>query len=279
MRNIALPKKVKFEKTKQPNNTLVEIGPCFPGYGITLSNSIRRVLFSSMPGAAPVGVVIEGVEHEFMALTHFQEDILEFVLNLKQLRMKMFTDEIVELELDIHGKKEITAGDITKNPEVEIVNPELVLGHITDMAGSLKVSIFVKKGMGFEMVENRETKEKRVNYIEIDAIFSPVTHVGIDVVPARVGKVTNWDKFTLDITTDGTISPEEAFNESVKILIEQLGALEDQDIEEPVNLKKEKVEEEKTEDSEEEKKEDDKEGEGKKEEADDKKKEKEVKNK
>lgn len=241
MGNIALPKKVKFEKTNKPNNTLVEIGPCFPGYGITLSNSIRRVLFSSMPGAAPIGIVIEGVEHEFMSLKHFQEDILEFILNLKQLRMKMFTDEIVELELDIHGKKEITAGDIIKNPEVEIVNTDLVLGHITDMAGSFKASIFVKKGMGFEMVENRETKEKRVNYIEIDAIFSPVIHVGIDVEPARVGKVTNWDKFTMDITTDGTISPEEAFNESVKILIEQLGALEDQNIEEPVNSKKEKV--------------------------------------
>jgi len=242
MGNIALPKKVKFEKTKNPNNTIVEIGPCFPGYGITLSNSLRRVLFSSMPGAAPIGVVIEGVEHEFMALTHLQEDILEFILNLKQLRMKMFTDEIVELELDIHGKKEITAGDISKNSEVEIVNPDLVLGHITDMAGSLKMSIFVKKGMGFEMVENRETKEKRVNYIEIDAIFSPVTHVGIDVKPARVGKVTNWDQITMDITTDATITPEEAFNESVKILIEQLGALKVENSLEPVNLKKEKPE-------------------------------------
>ncbi len=243
MGNIALPKKVKFEKTKTPNNTIVEIGPCFPGYGITLSNSLRRVLLSSMPGAAPIGVVIEGVEHEFMTLAHLQEDILEFILNLKQLRMKMFTDETVELELDIHGKKEITAGDINKNSEVEITNPELVLGHITDMAGSLKVSIFIKKGMGFEMVENRETKEKRVNYIEIDAIFSPVTHVGIDVEPARVGKVTNWDKFTLDITTDGTISPEEAYNESVKILIEQLSALETKNIAEPANSKKEKSEE------------------------------------
>lgn len=241
MGNIALPKNIKFEKTDKSNNTLVKIGPCLPGFGITLSNAIRRVLFSSMPGAAPIGIVIEGVEHEFMALEHLQEDILEFVLNLKQLRLKMFSDEIIELELDIHGKKEITAADIIKNSDVEIVNPELVLGRITDMTGSFKASIFVKKGMGFEMVESRETKEKRVNYIEIDAIFSPVTHVGINVENARVGKVTNWDKFTLDITTDGTVTPEEAFNESVKILIEQLSALEGKNIEEPVNTKKEVV--------------------------------------
>ncbi len=248
MGHIALPKNIKFTKTKKPNNTLVEIGPCFPGFGVTLSNSLRRVLFSSMPGAAPIGIVIEGVEHEFMALPHLKEDILEFVLNLKQLRLKMFSDEVVELELDIHGKKEIKAGDINKNSEVEIVNPDLVLGHITDMAGSLKASIFVKKGMGYEMVENRETKEKRVNYIEMDAIFSPVIHVGINVENARVGKMTNWDKFILDIQTDGTISPEEAFNESVKILVEQLNSLKDKNIAEPVNLKKEKSEDEDEED-------------------------------
>ncbi len=242
MGNIALPKNVKFQKGKNTNNVLVEVGPCSPGFGITLGNSLRRVLLSSMPGAAPIGIAIEGVEHEFMTLPHLQEDILEFVLNLKQLRLKMFSDEIVELELDIHGKKEITAGDITKNSNVEIVNPELVLGHITDMAGSLKATILVKKGMGYEIVENRETKEKRVNYIEMDSIFSPVTHVGIDVENARVGKMTNWDKFTLDITTDGTISPEEAFNESVKILLEQLSALEDKNILEPVNIKKEEDE-------------------------------------
>jgi DNA-directed RNA polymerase subunit alpha len=240
MGHIALPKNVKFEKTSKPNNVLVEIGPCFPGFGVTLGNSLRRVLFSSMPGAAPVGVVIDGVEHEFMALPHLKEDILEFILNLKQLRLKMFTDEVVELTLDIHGKKEITAGDINKNSDVEIANPELVLGHITDMAGSLKARIFVKKGMGYEMVENREGREKLVNYIEMDSVFSPVVHVGINVENARVGKMTNWDKIVMDIETDGTITPEEAFNESVKILIEQLSALEDKNIPEPVNLQKEK---------------------------------------
>ncbi len=244
MGNIALPKNVKFEKTAEPNHTLVEVGPCYPGFGITLGNSLRRVLLSSMPGAAPIGIIIEGVEHEFMALPHLKEDILEFILNLKQLRLKMYTDEVVELELDIHGKKEIKAGDINKNSQVEIVNPELVLGHITDMAGSLKASIFVKKGMGYEMVENREEKEKRINYIEMDSIFSPVTHVGINVENARVGKMTNWDKFILDIMTDGTISPEEAFNESVKILLEQIEALKNSEISEPVNIMKEVKEEE-----------------------------------
>ncbi len=244
MGNIALPKNVKFEQTGTPNNALVEIGPCYPGFGITLGNSLRRVLLSSMPGAAPIGIIIEGVEHEFMALPHLKEDILEFILNLKKLRLKMYSDDVVELSLDIHGKKEITAGDISKNSNVEIVNPELVLGHITDMAGSLKATIFVRKGMGYEMVENRETKEKRVNYIEMDSIFSPVTHVGINVENARVGKMTNWDKITLNITTDGTITPEEAFNESVKILIEQISALKDEGVKQPANTIAEPVAEE-----------------------------------
>ncbi|PLX28132.1 DNA-directed RNA polymerase subunit alpha [Candidatus Parcubacteria bacterium] len=247
MGNIALPKNVKFEKTKKENNTIVEIGPCFPGFGVTLGNSIRRVLLSSMPGAAPIGVVIEGVEHEFMALSHLKEDVLEFVLNLKQLRMKIHGDEPVELELDIAGKKEITAGDITKNSQVEIMNPDLVLGHITDMAGSLKAKIFAKKGMGFEAVENREEKEKIVNFIEMDSVYSPVKHVGITVENARVGKMTNWDKVVLDIITDGTISPEEAFNKSVDILVEQFGALVG-------GAKEEKKEDKKEEDAKEEEK-------------------------
>lgn len=225
MQNISLPKKIEFIKGNEPNEGQIVIEPCFPGYGITLGNSLRRVMLSSLPGAAVIGIKIKNVDHEFSALSHLKEDMLEFVLDLKKIRLKMFTDEPVKLELDVHGKKEITAGDIKKNSLVEIVNPELVLGSITDMAGKMEAEITVARGMGYEMIENREKHEKEIGLIEIDSIFSPVRKAGLKIDNVRVGKLTNYEKLTLDIETDGTITPEEAFNSSVKILIEQFGSL------------------------------------------------------
>ena len=208
MENIALAKKISYHPGETNNRGEVIIEPCFPGYGITLSNSLRRVLLSSLTGAAPVGIVIEGVSHEFMTLPHLKEDILEFILNL-----------------EVHGKKTIKASDIEKNPLVEIANPDLELGSITDMAGKLKAQIYVEKGMGYVTIESREKKQNIVNYIEMDSIFTPVISVGIKIENVRVGKMTNWDKIVLDIKTDGTIEPKDAFNESVKILINQFKAL------------------------------------------------------
>lgn len=250
MENIALAKKISYQPSEINNRGEIIIEPCFPGYGITLSNSLRRVLLSSLPGAAPVGIVIEGVSHEFMTLAHLKEDILEFILNVKQLRLKMFTDEPVILNLEVHGKKTIKAGDIEKNPLVEIVNPELELGNITDMAGKLKAQIYVEKGMGYVTIESREQKQSIVNYIEMDSIFTPVISVGIKIENVRVGKMTNWDKIVLDIKTDGTIEPKEAFNESVKILISQFKALNPDFKEEVKEEVKEEIVEEKTEDEE-----------------------------
>jgi len=222
---IALPKKISYQKSAEANHGEIIIEPCFPGYGITLGNSLRRVLLSSLPGAAPVGVKIKGVDHEFMSLPHLKEDILEFILNLKQLKIKSFSNEKVKLELKVHGKKEVKAGDITKNNEIEVLNPELVLGTITDMAGSLEAEIYVNRGLGYETIENRENKEKEIGYIEMDSLFSPVLGVGIKVENVRVGKMTNWDKLILDVKTDGTMTPEEAFNKSVDILLAQFNAL------------------------------------------------------
>jgi DNA-directed RNA polymerase subunit alpha len=225
MQTIPLPKKIEYIPGNEPNEGQIVIEPCFPGYGITLGNSLRRVMLSSLPGAAVVGIKIKGVNHEFSSLAHLQEDILEFVLNLKKIRLIMHTDEPVKLEIDAHGKKIITAGDIKKNSAAEIVNPELVLGNITDMSGSFTAEIYVEKGMGYVTVENRETKEKEIGLIEVDSIFSPVLKTGIKVDNVRVGKLTNFDKLILDIKTDGTITPETAFNEAVKILISQFGSL------------------------------------------------------
>jgi len=225
MQNIALPKKIDFKTGGNPNEGVITIEPLFPGYGMTLGNSLRRVLLSSLPGAAVIGAKIKGASHEFMALPHVKEDVLEMILNLKQLRLKVYTDEEVRLEVKVKGKKVVTAGDIMKNSQVEIKNPELILAHITDEAGSLEMEIVVKEGRGYKMPEGAKKENREIGYIEIDSMFSPVAVVSISVESARVGKMTNWDKLIIDVKTDGTIDFEQAFNESVKILIDQFGAL------------------------------------------------------
>ncbi|NTU99473.1 DNA-directed RNA polymerase subunit alpha [Candidatus Falkowbacteria bacterium] len=226
MEKIALPQKIKFEKGELPNQEVVIIEPCYPGYGITLGNSLRRVLLSSLPGAAVVGVKIEGADHEFMTIPHVKEDVLEIIMNLKSLRLKIHGEQqSVKLELDVHGEKVVTAKDITANSQVEIVNKDLVLAHITDMAGNLKMEIYVQTGRGYETIESREKTKHEIGYIEIDSAFSPVLNVGIAVENVRVGKMTNWDKLILTLTTDGTISIEQAFNDSTKILIDQFSSL------------------------------------------------------
>lgn len=223
MQNIALPKKIEFLAGEQENQESIVVEPLYPGYGMTLGNSLRRVLLSSLPGAAVVGVKIKGVSHEFMALPHIKEDVLELILNLKQLRLKIFTEteeEDVKLELKVKGKKKVLASDI-KSSAVEIKNPNLVLANITDEAGSLDMEIYARSGRGYKMTEGGKKENKDIDYIEMDSIFSPVMSVSIDVENARVGKMTNWDRLILNVKTDGTISPQEAFEESVKILVAQ----------------------------------------------------------
>ncbi|MFA5000140.1 MAG: DNA-directed RNA polymerase subunit alpha [Patescibacteria group bacterium] len=225
MQNIANPKKIDFKAGSNPLEGIITVEPLFPGYGMTLGNSLRRVLLSSLPGAAVVGVKIKGANHEFMALPHVKEDVLEIILNLKQLRFKTFTEEEVRLELKVKGKKIVTAGDIAKNSNVEIKNPDLVIAHITDDAGSLEIEIIAREGRGYKMTDGSKKENREIGYIEIDSIFSPVTLVSVNVENTRVGKMTNWDKLILDIKTDGTITAEEAFTEAVKILVNQFSSL------------------------------------------------------
>jgi DNA-directed RNA polymerase subunit alpha len=225
MQSIALPKNIHFEKGELENQGRIIVEPCFPGYGVTLGNSIRRVMLSSLPGAAPIGVKIKGADHEFMSLPHIKEDVLEIILNLKQLKLKVYSDEIETLKLNVHGKKKVTAADIEANSQVEVENKDFELANITDMRGSLEAEIFVSKGMGYETTEVRENKSKEIGYIEMDSVFSPIMNVGVKVENVRVGKMTNWDKLILDVTTDGTVEPEDAFKQSVNILINQFNAL------------------------------------------------------
>lgn len=225
MQKIALPGKVEFIESSDPNHQQIIIEPCYPGYGTTIGNALRRVLLSSLPGAAAIGVKIKGADHEFMALPYVKEDVLELILNVKKLRLKIFGDEVVKLELDARGEKKVMASDIKKNNLVEITNSDLVLGNITDVAGKLEMEIFVAKGLGYVTVESRESDKHEIGYIEMDSIFSPVLSVGINVENVRVGKMTNWDKLVLNLVTDGTIAPADAFYSAVDILIAQFNAL------------------------------------------------------
>ncbi|HNX10919.1 MAG TPA: DNA-directed RNA polymerase subunit alpha [bacterium] len=239
MEKIALPKKIEFQAGTELNEGNIIIEPLFPGYGMTLGNSLRRVLLSSLPGAAVTGVKIKGASHEFMALENIKEDILEIILNLKQLRLKIHGEEEVKLDLSVSGKKIVTAADIAKNSQVEVVNPDLVLAQITDPAGNLEMEIYAKPGRGYQLSDTSEKGKGELGFIEVDAIFSPILSVSIENENVRVGKMTNWDKLILKVKTDGTITFEEAFNKSVEVLIDQFnallpGALEVEAVEEPV---------------------------------------------
>ncbi len=227
MEQISKPDKINYTEGEMDNQGIVTIEPFYPGYGMTLGNSIRRVLLSSLTGYAISSVKIKGAGHEFTTLPHIKEDILEIILNLKQVCLKILGDEEVKLELDVTGKKVVTAGDIKDNGKVEIINKDLVIANITDVAGNLSMEITAKFGRGYDMVGQRQEDKKNIEIgaIEIDAIYSPVLFVGTKVESVRVGKMTDWDRLIFKITTDGTITPKDAFDQSIDILMDQFGAL------------------------------------------------------
>ena len=232
MENIFLPSKIELEKGKEPNQGILTIEPLFHGYGTTIGNALRRVLLSSLPGAAVTSVKIKGVPHEFSTIEGIYEDILELVLNLKQLRLKIFTEEPIVLKLVKKGVGDVLAKDISKDSNMEIVNPNLKIATITDKNTELNLELTVAKGFGFEPTENRDKKELPVGSIAIDSIFTPIKDVGFKTEYTRVGQITNYDKLTLNIETDGTITPESALNTAAKILIDHFSLLYKEEIKE-----------------------------------------------
>ncbi len=225
MENILLPSSISFEKGTRPNEGILIIEPCFHGYGTTIGNALRRVLLSSLPGAAVTALKMKGVNHEFQAIEHVKEDALEIILNLKSLRLRVFSDEPVVLKLTASGEKTITAGDIQPNADVEIVNPELNIATMTDAKAKVDMELTVRKGRGYSSTEERTGEVSDLGTIAIDALYSPVRNVGYRVEDTRVGEITNYDKLIMNIETDGTITPEEAVKQSVQMLIEHFSLL------------------------------------------------------
>jgi DNA-directed RNA polymerase subunit alpha len=198
-----------------------EIEPLAPGYGVTIANSLRRVLIASLSGAAATSVRIDGATHEFATLPGVTEDVVEIILNLKNLRMKMHTDEPVTLVLDKKGPGPVTAADFRTNAEVEILNPDLHIATL-DKKGRLSFEVVCEKGRGYVTTEMRREEKLPLGTIAIDSIFTPIKKVHYQVENTRVGRMTNFDKITIDITTDGTIDPHDALKQSSQILIDHL---------------------------------------------------------
>jgi len=203
------------------NLSRFEVTPLQEGYGMTLGNGLRRVLLSSLEGAAVTSVQIAGVFHEFSTLENVKEDVTQIVLNVKKLRLRSFARHAVTLKLVKHGAGPVTAADIGETADVEIVNPDLVLLTLDSDSGSIEMDLTVENGMGYRPAEH--TEDMTIGVVPVDAIFSPVRRVNYQVEKTRVGQMTNYDKLTVEIETDGTKTAQEALSQAADILVREFG--------------------------------------------------------
>ena len=223
------------------------VEPLERGFGHTLGNSLRRVLLSSLPGVAVSSVHIEGVQHEFSTVPGVKEDVTEIILNLKGLAVKMFTDNPKQVMVDVKGPCELTAGDIKVDDEVEIINPDMHIASLNEDA-HLQMQLMLEKGRGYVSADKNKNASMPIGVIPMDSIFTPIRKVNYTVEDTRVGQITDYDKLTLEIWTNGTLKPEEAISGAAKILSEHLSlfvSLTDQvmpvSMVQPEDDKKEKV--------------------------------------
>ena len=196
------------------------IGPLESGFGITLGNALRRVLLSSLPGAAVTSVRLFDIPHEFTTIPGVREDVMQFILQIKQLRLKMESQEPMRMSLQVHSEGTVTAGDIQAPPEIEILNPDLYLFTVDSGDARLDVEFTVEQGRGYLSSDVRGRMS--IGELPVDAIFSPVRRVAFDVDRARVGQMTNYDRLTLEIWADGRIVPLDALKEAARILVTHL---------------------------------------------------------
>lgn len=223
---IPLPSQPKVIK-KEGSKALFEIAGCYPGYGITIGNSLRRVLLSSLEGAAITQVKIEGVSHEFSTIPGVMEDVVMLLLNLKRLTFKCFSDIQQTITLKVKGEKEVNGSDFKLTSELELCNPKEHIATLTKPSAELNIECKVAKGIGYEPVEAREVPKSEIGVMQIDAIFTPVRKVSLKVENMRVGKRTDFDLLKLEIETDGTITPEQALKQASCVLLSQFSVIFD----------------------------------------------------
>jgi DNA-directed RNA polymerase subunit alpha len=231
--NVVLPSKPKIVLEKGYLGSY-EIDGLYPGYGHTLGNSLRRIILSSLPGAAVTHVKIAGVNHEFSTIAGVKEDVITIILNLKRLRIKMLTEEPQTLSIKIKGVKDVVAGDIKAPGQVEILNPELHIASVTDKNTELDIEMTVARGLGYVSKDVLQKERVDIGTIALDATFTPIRRVNYEVENMRVGDRTDFNRLKITIETDGTITPHEALEKSISTMINQLKAIVGFKEEEPI---------------------------------------------
>ncbi len=222
--NIILPSQPKAISEDQFTG-VYEIDGLYPGYGHTLGNSLRRIILSSLPGVSITSVKIEGVAHEFSTIDGVKEDVITLLLNLKKIRFSIAGDEPQVVTLSAKGIKSLTAGDIEVPGQVEVLNKDLVLAQVTDKSASLEIEMTIEKGLGYVPKEVLQKDKVEIGHIALDAIFTPIRRVNYEVEGMRVGERTDYNRLKISIETDGTITPHDALERSIEIMIHQLKAI------------------------------------------------------
>ena len=220
------PRHISIEEKVPGRAAKIVFEPLERGYGTTIGNSLRRMLLSSLPGAAVTSVLMDGVAHEYDSIKGVREDVMDIILSLKELDLRMEGDDAATISLDIKGSSIVTAADIKCPAGLTVLNPELILAHLNDDA-HLKIEARVEKGRGYEPATEREVDERPVGSLLVDASYSPIRRVSTRVESARVGQRTNYDKLIMEIETNGSLSPEEALNSAARILESQLAVFVD----------------------------------------------------
>jgi DNA-directed RNA polymerase subunit alpha len=224
MQPIPLPNPAQIRQLEGNNYELV-FEPLYPGYGVTIGTALRRVLLSSMPGAAVTAVKLKYADHEFSTIPNVKEDVIQIILNLKQLRLRSFSTDPVRLTLQKKGEGMVTAADIVGTDQVEVVNKDLYICTLDNKNSDLDMELMVEQGRGYMPVEARENERLEAGMLAVDAIYSPVRSVYFDVTNVRVGQITNFDKLTVHMETDGTITGEEALDIASRILVDHFTML------------------------------------------------------
>lgn len=227
MENLLLPSKIELSAGETPNQATLVVMPCYHGYGTTLGNALRRVLLSSLPGAAVEAFKIRGVQHEFTTVDGVKEDVVEIMLNLKQLIVKVYSDEPVTMTLSKKGPGPVTARDFDKNSNVEIINKDLIICNLTS-AKAFDFEVIVGRGRGFRTTEEKDRENYDLGTIVVDSIYSPIKDVGYHVEYTRVGDITNYEKLALTIETNGTITPRDAVFQATQILMDHFSLILDE---------------------------------------------------
>lgn len=222
--NVLLPSKPRVI-SEDPISGIYEIDGLYPGYGHTLGNSLRRIILSSLPGAAITSVKIGGVSHEFSTIQGVKEDVITILLNLKKVRFKMLTDEPQTVTLSVKGAKTVTAADIKVPGQVEVLSEDAHIATITDKGTTLDIEMRIEKGLGYIPKDVHQKDKVDIGTIAVDAIFTPIRRVNYEVENMRVGDRTDHNRLKVSIETDGTLTPREALEKSIEIMISQLKAI------------------------------------------------------